>query len=183
MLNDTEKKQLKDLARASIRHGLQSGEPLPVDPDDFGESLQEVCASYVTLRRHGELRGCMGTVQARCPLVEDVADHAYAAAFLDSRFPRLGERELDGLDIRISILSPCRLMSVSSERDLLEQLRPGTDGLVLELGMREVTFLPSVWEKTPNPADFLKHLKRKAGLDPMRWDDRFRFYRYTTVEF
>ena len=94
MVSDAEKKQLKDLALASICHGLQAGAPLPVDPDEFGEDLQEVCSSYVTLYRGGDLRGCMGTLRPRHPLVQDVAENAYAAAFLDSRFPRLREREL-----------------------------------------------------------------------------------------
>lgn len=183
MLSEIEKSQLKALARSSIWYGLQYGKPRPVELEDFSQNLRGVCATFVTLHRHGQLRGCIGTVEAVRPLVEDVSMHAYAAAFLDPRFEPLSAPELVGLDIRISILSPRRPMSVSSEQDLLQQLRPGKDGLVLELGERGATFLPSVWEELSNPADFLKQLKRKAGLDPTGWDDGLRFYRYTTDEF
>lgn len=183
MLNDTEKIQLKDLARASIFSGLHSGIPLPVELEEFSQNLRQVCATFVTLHSQGRLRGCIGTVEAHRPMVEDVVEHAYAAAFQDPRFEPLREAELDELDIRISILSPRRLMRVASEQDLLEQLRPGTDGLVLELGQQGATFLPTVWQQLPNPADFLKQLKRKAGLDPKAWDAGLRFYRYITIEF
>lgn len=183
MLNDAEKIQLKDLARASICYGLQHGKPLPIELEDFSQYLRQICATFVTLRIQGRLRGCIGTVEARRPLVEDVVEHAYAAAFLDPRFQPLREAELDELDISISILSPRSLMSVTSEQDLLEQLHPGTDGLVLELGQQGATFLPTVWEELPNPADFVKHLKRKAGLDPKAWNAGLRCYRYTTDEF
>ena len=183
MLNEAEKKQLKELARITICHGLQFGEPIPVEPVDFCERLRQLCATYVTLRSLGKLRGCIGALEAKRSLVEDVVEKAYAAAFLDPRFEPINEQELKGLTIQISILSPLRLMSVFSERDLLEQLRPGKDGLVIELGMRGATFLPSVWEKLPDPADFLKHLKRRAGLNAHGWDDRFKFYIYTTIEF
>jgi AmmeMemoRadiSam system protein A len=183
MLSETEKDQLKDLARSSIYYGLQAGEPLSIELEDFSRNLRQVCATFVTLHRHGKLRGCIGTVEASRPLVEDVVVHAYAAALLDPRFEPLSEPELVGLDTRISILSPRRLMSVASEQDLLEQLRPRKDGIVLELGHRGATFLPAVWEQLPNPTDFLEQLKWKAGLDPSAWDDGLRFYRYTTVEF
>ena len=182
MLSETDKKQLKNLARSSISYGLQYGKPLPVELADFSQELRRVCATFVTLRIQGRLRGCIGMVEAHRPLVEDVVEHAYAAAFLDPRFQPLREAELDELDISISILSPRSLMSVASEQDLLEQLRPGTDGLVLELGQQGATFLPAVWEQLPNPADFVKQLKRKAGLDPKAWDAGLRFYRYVAVE-
>ncbi len=183
MLSETDKKQLKALARRSICYGLEGGGRLPLKLDDFSQDLRRVCASFVTLQRDGQLRGCIGTVEAVRPLVEDVSLHAYAAAFLDPRFEPLSEPELVGLDIRISVLSPRRLMNVASEQDLLEQLRPGQDGLVLELGGREATFLPAVWKQLSKPADFVQHLKRKAGLDPEAWDEAMQFYRYTTDEF
>jgi len=183
MLTDTEKSQLKDVAKASIYHGFKFGSPLSVEPRKFSHKLQQIRASFVTLRRGGALRGCVGTVDAYRTLVEDVAEHAYDAAFRDSRFDPLREDELEDLDIRISVLSPRREMSVSSEQDLLTQLRPGTDGLVLELGSQRATFLPAVWEQLPHPDDFLSQLRRKAGLNPKGWERGLRVYHYTSTEF
>jgi uncharacterized protein len=183
MLNDTEKSQLKEVAKASIYHGFKFGSPLRVEPQRFSEMLQQIKASFVTLRRQNTLRGCVGTMDAYRSLVEDVAEHAYDAAFRDSRFDPLREEELEDLDIRISVLSPRQAMSVRSEQDLLSQLRPGTDGLVLELGSHCATFLPTVWEQLPNPADFLSQLKRKAGLNSKGWERGIRAYHYTSTEF
>jgi hypothetical protein len=183
MLNNTEKQQLKELARRSIRHGLATGEPLRVKLDEFGENLQVVGASFVSLHLRGRLRGCMGSLEAHRALADDVARNAYAAAFLDTRFMPLQEEELQELDIHISILSPRSPMCVRSENDLLEQLQPGVDGLLIELGERRATFLPAVWKELPNPRDFVNQLKRKAGLDPNKWEPGIQVSRYTTTEF
>jgi len=117
--------------------------------------------------------------------VQDVAHNAYAAAFSDPRFPPLAalELELEGLDLHISILSPPEPMQFVSEGDLLNQLRPGEDGLILRAGVRRGTFLPSVWESLPQPQAFLQHLKMKAGLAPDFWSDEVRVERYTTEAF
>jgi AmmeMemoRadiSam system protein A len=183
MLNDTEKGQLKDLAWCSIRHGLETGSLLPVEPDHFQPNLFQVRASFVSLHRHDHLRGCIGTLEAFRPLTKDVIANAYAAAFQDPRFEPLRERELDGLELKVSVLTPQVPMDVCSEQELLNQLQPGKDGIVLELGVRRATFLPAVWEQLPNPHDFLYELKRKAGLDPASWDPKTQVYRYTTDEF
>lgn len=183
MLSETDRTALRALARASIRHGLQQGRALAVDARTLSPALQATGASFVTLEIAGEMRGCIGTLEARRPLAEDVAANAFAAAFRDSRFPPLSAHEESRLDIHVSVLSAPEPMAVRDEADLLRQLRPGIDGLVLEDGARRGTFLPSVWEQLPDPRDFLAHLKRKAGLPPGHWSPTLRVSRYTCQVF
>lgn len=175
--------QLLDLAEASIRHGLEYGRPLTPDVKEFPAIPPEPGACFVTLHSHGELRGCIGSLQAHQPLIEDVAHNAYAAAFSDPRFPPLHVSELAGLEIHLSLLSPASPLTFESEEALLQQLRPGEDGLILEEGRQRGTFLPSVWEQLPAPELFLQHLKQKAGLPPDYWSDTLKVSRYTTESF
>lgn len=172
--------QLLALARDSIRHGLEFGKPMRVDPRDYPGDLGENRATFVTLLHGKQLRGCIGMLEAIRPLAEDVSENAFAAAFRDGRFPPLRESEFNGLEIHISILTPAEAMQFASEQDLLNQLRPGMDGLILEEGWRKSTFLPSVWETLPDPVQFLRRLKEKAGLPAAYWSDAIRAYRYTT---
>ncbi len=151
----------------------ESNAPLPEAP-----FLDEPGATFVTLRRHGELRGCIGSLEAERPLRDDVEHNARAAALRDPRFPPLTEDELDGLSVEVSLLSPARPLAFADEDDLLRQLadRPG---LVLEFGRHRSTFLPQVWEQLPDPREFLRHLKSKAGLPPDFWSRDLRLSRYT----
>jgi len=146
---------------------------------DYDESLQAIRASFVTLNIEGRLRGCIGALEARMPLVADVAEHAFAAAFRDPRFPPVSESELSSIHIHISILTPSSPIDFEDEADLLRQLRPGEDGLIIAKGNRRATFLPSVWESLPDKAQFLQHLKQKAGIDDDS-DDPLQAWRYTT---
>jgi len=171
------RQQLLELAGKSIRQGL-SGSRLPVREADYPESLRVRRATFVTLNIERALRGCIGTLEARQTLVEDVAQNAYSAAFQDPRFPALTWPEFERLHIHISILSPPEPMQFSSEKDLLAQLRPNVDGLIIEEGFYRGTFLPSVWEQLPEPSDFLRHLKQKAGMRPDHWSDRIIVRRY-----
>ena len=179
-LNEAERRQLLELAKASIQHGLQTGKPLQIDISDYPAGLQNHRASFVTLHKNHELRGCIGKLEAIRPLAEDIAENAYAAAFKDSRFPPLEAHELKDLEIHLSILTPAEPISFVSEQDLLAQLQPGIDGLILQEGHRRGTFLPSVWETLPTPKQFLQHLKQKVGLPSDYWSDRLRMYRYRT---
>lgn len=172
-----------DLARSSIRHGLGHHRPQPVDPLDFPPALRAPRAAFVTLNRQGQLRGCVGHLEACQALVLDVAENAFAAAFRDPRFLPLGADELADLEIHISVLSPPEAMNVASEADLLRQMRPGVDGLILEEGRHRGTFLPAVWESLPLPTQFLSRLKQKAGLPTAHWSDGIRVYRYTAEAF
>jgi len=182
-LTDSHRKQLVEVARASIEQGLYHNKPLPVEIAHYPAELQLVRASFVTLMLHKNLRGCIGTITAFQPLVSDVAQHAHAAAFADSRFTPLQRSEFDDLLIHISILTPPQPVQFTSEEDLIRQLRPGIDGLILQEKGRSSTFLPSVWESLPNPHDFLQRLKQKAGLPADYWSNTLTIQRYTTISF
>ena len=183
MLDAADQQTLLQVAADSIRHGLEIGNALKVEVTDYSAALQQPGASFVTLTIQRQLRGCIGRLQATRPLVEDVAQNAYSAAFEDSRFPPLNDMEYDQLEYHISILNPAEPLEFNSEIDLLQQLRPGVDGLILEDRGRRATFLPSVWDSLPSAADFLRHLKMKAGLEPDYWSNTLRAQRYTVDEF
>lgn len=168
------------LAKNSIQHGLTTGKPLKVNLADFPAELTEHRATFVTLQKHGQLRGCIGMLTAVRPLVEDIAENAFLAAFQDPRFPPLSVHELAELDIHLSLLTPAEPMVFSSEADLICQIQPFTDGLILQEGGRRGTFLPSVWEQLPEPQQFLRHLKQKAGLPPDYWSATVQVFRYQT---
>lgn len=180
---DGERQVMLQLARDAIAHELHQYVALSVDPLAYPEPLRRVRATFVTLQIAGRLRGCIGTLEAHRPLVVDVARNAGAAAFADPRFPRLGRSELDQIDIHISVLSPARPMQFTSEADLLGQLRPGVDGLILSDGRHRGTFLPAVWEQLSGAEQFLHQLKQKAGLPPDHWSDTIAVARYTTESF
>ena len=171
---------LLGIARDSIAHGLDSASPLPVVVSDYDQALQAVRASFVTLNIEEQLRGCIGALEAKLPLVEDVAQHSFAAAFQDPRFPRLSRSEFPCLEVHISILTPSEAIQFNGEADLLGKLRPGIDGLIIAQGSRRATFLPSVWESLPDPAQFLAHLKTKAGLGNRTSTEPLQAWRYTT---
>lgn len=183
MFNHTQRQQLLAIAQQSIENGLQQGRASVVNVHAYDPLLQQHAASFVTLQKSGQLRGCIGTLEARQPLVKDVAQNAYAAAFRDPRFAPLDETEFALIDIHISVLSKSEKMHILSEQDLLSQLTPGKDGLILESGNHRGTFLPSVWEQLPEPKDFLKHLKIKAGMNADDWPDDIQVSRYFTEAF
>jgi AmmeMemoRadiSam system protein A len=175
-----DREALLEVARSSIRYGLERGAPLPVDPARYPPRLRQPGACFVTLRRSGALRGCVGSIEATRSLVEDVAGNAFASAFRDTRFSPLTEEEAADLDLHLSILTPSEPLPCDSEADLLAKLEPGTDGLILQDGPHRATFLPAVWESLPEPNEFLAQLKRKAGLPADHWSDGIRFRRYRT---
>jgi hypothetical protein len=179
-LTKEQQQRLLDLAKSSIQHGLQTGRALKVNLADFPAELTERRATFVTLHKHHQLRGCIGMLEAVRPLAEDIAENAFLAAFKDPRFPPLTEDEFGELEIHLSILTPAEPVAFSSEQELITQLQPGIDGLILEEGRRRGTFLPSVWEQLPEPEQFLRHLKQKAGLAPDYWSESIRIYRYRT---
>lgn len=182
-LAPAERAALIAVARRAIEHGLTSGRPLTVSPSEYHPDLKTVRASFVTLHRSGELRGCIGHLEAVQPLVVDVAENAYAAAFRDPRFRPLTATEWPGVDVHLSLLTAPEPIQFGDEADLIRQIRPGEDGLILKDGPNRGTFLPSVWESLPDPVDFLVHLKHKAGLAANHWSDRIEVYRYRTESF
>lgn len=185
-LTRAEQETLLAVARRSVEHGLAEGRAIKVPVGEYPPALRERRASFVTLHRRGELCGCIGSLVARRPLVEDVASNAYAAGFEDRRFPSVTQNDLQDLTIHLSILHPAEPMSFTSEADLLGQLRPGEDGLILEeskpgfLCRRcRSTFLPAVWKTLLEREMFLQQLKIKAGLPADYWSDTLRVWRYT----
>jgi AmmeMemoRadiSam system protein A len=171
---------LAAVARGTISLGLSQGRPPQVDPDAYPVPVRAPGASFVTLRLRGALRGCTGSLEAVRPLVCDVARNAWRSATADPRFAPLREAELADLDVHVSVLSALEPVTAASERELLEQLRPGIDGMVLREGGRCATFLPAVWENLPDPREFLDQLRLKAGLPRGHWSPALRFERYTT---
>ena len=183
MFSRTDRQILLNLARESIQFGLTHSQPLTVKRQNYSDVLQQLRASFVTLHKHGELRGCIGSLKARQPLVDDIASNAFNSAFHDPRFPPLQANEFDQLHIHIEILTPPEPIQFSSEQDLLDQLQPGKDGLLLSEGLHRGTFLPTVWESLPLPEQFLFHLKNKAGLPGDYWSDNIKVQRYHTESF
>ncbi len=167
------------IARDSIRHGFARQRALIVDLSLCPEALQVPAPVFVTLMIGKELRGCIGTLEANRPLAANTAYYAHAAAFADARFSPLEPDEFSNLEIKISILSPLEPLTFTDERDLISQIQPGVDGLLLEDDGYRGTFLPSVWESLPEPAEFVRRLKVKAGLYPDYWSDTIRISRYT----
>jgi len=169
------------LARARNAIARTWGEaPLPEPPHP---ALHAPGATFVTLRRSGALRGCIGTLRAERPLDEDVRLHARAAAFDDPRFAPLARAEYDGLEIEVSLLGEAEPLAAGSEAQALALLRRGRDGVILEWRGRRATFLPQVWEQLPQAARFLAELRRKAGLAADFWAPDLRLARYEVRQF
>jgi AmmeMemoRadiSam system protein A len=145
--------------------------------------LRATAASFVTLRLAGELRGCIGTVDAHRPLGDDVARNARSAAYRDVRFAPLTMAQRSLIDIEVSVLSPRCAIPAESEDDAAACLRPGVDGVVLEFSELRATFLPQVWENLPDPLDFLAELRRKARLPARFWHPDLRISRYTVEKY
>lgn len=180
--NETQRQEMLALARDSIAYQLAL-QPAPAAYAQLPAYLQQTGASFVTLEIQQKLRGCIGSIEAYRPLGEDLIENAAAAALHDPRFPPLTAGEYPDTTIKLSILTSPEPMQFDSEIDLLRQLLPGMDGLILSEGARRGTFLPSVWEQLPNPADFLNHLKQKAGLPANYWSDTIQIARYRTEQF
>ena len=177
------RERLRSLARASIEHGLEKDRPLEVVLQEWPAAAREKRSSFVTLELEGRLRGCIGALEPTRPLAQDVSINAFAAAFRDPRFSPLTTFDYPGIELHVSVLSAIEPLEVRSEAELLRQLRPGVDGLILEEGERRGTFLPAVWRSLPQPVDFVDQLRAKAGLPPGYWSDELCAFRYTTEEF
>ncbi|HUP30827.1 MAG TPA: AmmeMemoRadiSam system protein A, partial [Usitatibacter sp.] len=167
------------IARVAIAKGVA-----PEAPAEWNEEwLRAPGASFVTLRLEGALRGCIGSIEARRPLGDDVAYNAYAAAYRDPRFAPLAKTEMPRLAIEVSVLSAREPLPATNEREALERIRPGVDGVYLEYHGLSATFLPQVWEGLPDPREFLGELRRKAGLSASFWDPELRLSRYTVEKY
>ncbi len=168
-LTPEERGLLLRLARQTLEIVL-AGAPLPeLALEAYPEKLRQPGATFVTLTISNQLRGCIGTLEAYRPLVEDTRQHAIAAATQDYRFPPVRSSELPTILIEISRLTQPVLLAYDSPDDLLSRLRPGMDGVLLRDGLRRATFLPQVWAKIPAPAEFLNQLCMKMGVASNAW--------------
>lgn len=178
MQNTKEGQILLHLARAAI------AKELGLATHDLPRSnwLDKPGATFVTLHLNGELRGCIGSLEARRPLIDDVQNNALASAFRDPRFLPLGKEEFADVVIDVSLLGKSEPIHFHDEQDALAQLKPGKDGVIMEYGLHRATFLPQVWSQLPDPQKFLARLKEKAGLTADFWSNDIRLSRYSVQE-
>lgn len=169
------------LARQGVCQAVSQGCVDLPDVETLDPCLRAFRASFVTLDSQGELRGCIGSLQATRPLGHDLLHNACGAALHDYRFPPVQATE--PIQVSISILTPLEELSFASEQELLERLRPGRDGVLLQAGRHRATFLPVVWQGLPEPGLFLRTLKRKAELPVDYWSDQVRVWRYASEYF
>lgn len=179
MLDPDKGKTLLHLARAAIAKELGFvSHDLP-----RSDWLEQPGATFVTLTSHGQLRGCIGSLEAYRPLIDDVRQNAVASALRDPRFLPLSKAEFAEVVIEVSLLSKPQPIRFSSEADALAQLDPGVDGVILEYGAQRATYLPQVWAQLPDPRSFIAHLKDKAGLPEDFWSHDVRLSHYTVQKF
>lgn len=171
-------KVLIDIARGAIAEKFGAS-PRPLLREDW---LGQPGATFVTLTLKGNLRGCIGSLQAHRALTDDLRQNAVSAAFHDPRFVPLTREEFALIEVEVSLLSALQPIAFSDEADALAQLRPGVDGIVFEFENCRSTFLPQVWEQLPEPRQFLAHLKRKAGLPDDFWADNVKLSRYVVTK-
>ena len=168
-LTTEEKETLLRLARQALEMGVRGQTLPPLDLESMPPRLQEDGVSFVTLTIDGNLRGCIGALEPSMPLADDVREHAVAAALQDYRFPNVSPDELSQIEIEVSRLTIPVPLEYTTPEDLLNKLRPGIDGVLLRDGPRRATFLPQVWEKIPDPAEFLDNLCYKMGAESDLW--------------
>lgn len=164
-----EKQTLLRLARQTIEAAVRNKKLPSLDTFSLTPNLLADGASFVTLTKRGDLRGCIGALEPYQPLVEDVREHAVAAALEDPRFPPVSERELTQIHIEVSRLTVPTPLVYTDPDDLVKKLRPGVDGVILKDSFHRATFLPQVWEQLPGKAEFLAHLCSKMGAAPDTW--------------
>lgn len=182
-LSVDDQQELLSLARESIRVRLLLERDLLIDETAFSPALQQQATSFVTLRKKGQLRGCIGSTQITESLVTNVVHHAMASAIDDPRFPPVTLDEESALHIEISVLSTPTLLTFADEKELLAQLSSKRDGLTIEVGANKATFLPDVWNSMKDETEFLSQLKLKADLATDFWSDNLKAWNYQTYCF
>ena len=167
-----EQKTLLRMAREAIEHRVRREKLPPIQKASLTSNLREQGATFVTLTINGQLRGCIGALEAYQPLADDVREHAVAAALEDPRFPPLSENELSRIQIEVSRLTRPVALEYKDADELLSKLRPNVDGILIKDGSRRATFLPQVWEKIPNPSEFMDNLCYKMGAALHHWRNK-----------
>ncbi|MGD8603251.1 MAG: AmmeMemoRadiSam system protein A [Anaerolineales bacterium] len=168
-LTSDQQRALLKIASQAVKATALGQPPNRLDLSQLSPELMRKGASFVTLTNQGDLRGCIGSIEARLPLAEDVQAHAVDASSRDYRFSPISENELAQIAVEISVLTPPIPLPYQEPSQLLGKLRPGIDGLLLQYQMHRSTFLPQVWEKLPDPAQFLTALCLKARLPGDIW--------------
>lgn len=169
------------VAEAALDHGLTYGRPPRIDPEAHPAPLRAERAAFVTLRSaDGDLRGCIGSLEAERPLVAEIARNAFAAAFRDPRFPPLTPAERSGVTCELSVLTPLERVVFDTESELIDMLEPGRDGVLIVAGERRGTLLPQVWRELPEPEAFWHGVKHKAGMADAGLPPDAAVYRYRT---
>jgi AmmeMemoRadiSam system protein A len=166
------------LARAAVSESLE-GPQVQVPSEPW---LAEPGACFVTLRKEGELRGCIGSLEAHRPLAQDLIENARGAAHRDPRFSPLQRNELDRVRFEVSLLSPLEPLEVKTEQEAIAALRPDRDGVLLQWGPYRGVFIPKMWKQLPDPLEFLAFLRRKAGLSPHEWYPGTQLWRFTAED-
>jgi uncharacterized protein len=179
-LSEAQGQLLVELAIQAVYAKLTGVAHPLVAPDD--PQLVEPGACFVTLESRGVLRGCVGSLMPRSPLYVDVCRNA-ESAMTDPRLPPVSADDWPTLDVEVSVLSPLEPVPATGTADLLAQLRPGVDGLVIAADGRRATFLPAVWAKVPEPSRFLAALLAKGRWPADEWPRDARVWRYTSQEF
>lgn len=167
---------IKNICRISIQSQIQK---INVRIENFPKALETRGACFVTLDINGMLRGCIGSIIAHQPLIADLCQNARNAAFNDPRFTPVEEKELEKINLTVSLLSPPEKINFESENDLLEKIKTG-EGLIIKDAGRQAVYLPEVWEQLPEKTEFLKSLKVKAGLSPDWFSETLEAYRFKT---
>ena len=168
-----EQRILLRLAREAMERGVRGEGLSPLNESSLPASLREEGSSFITLTVRGQLRGCIGSLEPYQSLAEDVREHAMAAALRDPRFPPVEEAELNGIKIEVSRLTRPLPLEYKDADDLLSKLCPHVDGIILRDGpYHRATFLPQVWEKIADPAEFLDNLCYKMGAEAGLWRNK-----------
>lgn len=184
ILTTEEQQTLLRLARDAMERGVNGEKLSPLDESSLPPHLREQGSSFITLTLRGELRGCIGALEPYQSLAEDVREHAVAAALKDPRFPAVRKDELNGIRIEVSRLTRPVPLEYKDANELLSKIRPHVDGVILRDGYRRVTFLPQVWEKISDPAEFLSNLCYKMGVNENLWRSRhLEVFTYQVEEF
>lgn len=182
-LTKKEKKILLKLSRLALVYIFKEGEELPVEDSDIPEKLKKDAATFVTLTKDGRLRGCIGKLKAQKSLYMDVLENTYKAAFNDPRFPQLTKKELEDIQIEISVLSQPKPLKYKDTADLKSILNRQKPGVVLQHGLYSATYLPQVWEDLRTVDKFLGRLCQKAGLDRNTWKkENIELFTYNVVK-
>jgi AmmeMemoRadiSam system protein A len=183
-LTESDKKFLLSLSRKALKHIFTTGEEMTVKEEAIPLNLREKQATFVTLKKKGKLRGCLGKLHPTQELYKDVIENTYSAAFADPRFSQLSKEELDDIAIEISVLGKPQEFNYTSAKDLLARIQQDKPGIILTHGIHTATFLPQVWKSISNAEEFLSQLCLKAGTLPTAWKNQYpKIQTYTVVNF